>query len=386
MSKNLETLGLAVALAFTACAAVPNDQGTTPAPQPVSQAQPVRVAKAKKVKKKKAPKRKKASFDVQHDLVVPVPAGSRNVRIWFTMPQDDPRQVIQDMKIDASYPHRIVSDDSGNKYIFVEAQDPKESELKIATSFSVTRTEIRTDARPENTRPYQPEDLADKEKWLQANEYVPIDARFVQLAARITGGDKNPVSASRKIYDWVLENIDYWVKDPKNKKASPVGSAEYCLYTGTGNCSDFHGLYASLSRAAGIPTRIVYGSLFKVVLNGVDVDASYHCWIEFFAPNLGWIPLDVAAADLYTNNYTLDADNEPLIHKTVAVGYSGADQKMVDYYFGNLDERRVMWNEGRSLKLDPPTTRPTVNEMPKAFVEIDGKPGTYDRKFTYKGK
>ncbi|MBV8102403.1 MAG: hypothetical protein JOZ31_24935 [Verrucomicrobia bacterium] len=35
---------------------------------------------------------------------------------------------------------------------------------------------------------------------------------------------------------------------------------------------------------SGIPVRMVYGSLFKPTLNGVDSDASYHCWVEFFAP------------------------------------------------------------------------------------------------------
>lgn len=73
------------------------------------------------------------------------------------------------------------------------------------------------------------------------------------------------------------------------KRASPVGSTEYCLMTKTGNCTDFHSLYASLSRSAGIPTQIIYGSLLKPTLNGLDVDASYHCWVQIFAPNIGWV-------------------------------------------------------------------------------------------------
>ncbi len=28
------------------------------------------------------------------------------------------------------------------------------------------------------------------------------------------------------------------------------------------------------------------------------VDASYHCWIQFFAPNYGWLPLDLSLAAL----------------------------------------------------------------------------------------
>ena len=88
------------------------------------------------------------------------------------------------------------------------------------------------------------------------------------------------------------------MKDPKNKKASPVGSTTYCLTSRTGNCTDFESLWTSFARSIGIPTQIVYGSFLKPDLMGQDQDQSYHCWAEFYAPGLGWIPHDVAVADL----------------------------------------------------------------------------------------
>ena len=51
--------------------------------------------------------------------------------------------------------------------------------------------------------------------------------------------------------------------------------------------------------AAGLPVRLTYGSLLKPTLNGVAVDGSYHCWVQFYAPRLGWIPLDVSLANIY---------------------------------------------------------------------------------------
>jgi hypothetical protein len=47
---------------------------------------------------------------------------------------------------------------------------------------------------------------------------------------------------------------------------------------------------------------------------------------------------------------------------------------MVEYYFGNIDERRVVWSIGRDLKLDPPQAGGPVNALPKAYVEVDGVP------------
>jgi len=57
----------------------------------------------------------------------------------------------------------------------------------------------------------------------------------------------------------------------------------------------------------------------------------------------------------------------------------------VDYYFGNLDERRVVWSVGRDLRMDPPQADGPVNALPKMYVEVDGKAyADWTRKFTYK--
>lgn len=224
-------------------------------------------------------------------------------------------------------------------------------------------------------------------KHLSANANVVIDDRIRNLSKEIVGGETNPVKAARKIYDWVLANIEYWVKDPKNKKASPVGSTEYCLTSKTGNCTDFHSLWTSLARAAGIPTRMIYGSFFKAELDGQEVDASYHCWPEFYAPGIGWIPHDVAVADIFVGDFEMNKDNETLVRRTTADGYTKGDPKKVDYYFGNLEDRRVTWSMGRDLMLGDVGP---VNAMAKAYVLVDGKVHAegkgWTRKFTYKSR
>jgi hypothetical protein len=157
------------------------------------------------------------------------------------------------------------------------------------------------------------------------------------------------------------------------------------LRTKTGNCTDFHSLYTSLARSAGLPSRIVYGSLLKPTLNGMDVDASYHCWVQFYAPNLDWLTLDVAVADIYVSGVEVNDKNAKLMELTTATGYKGADLQMVDYYFGNLDERRVVWSVGRDLTMAPAQEAGPVNALPKMYVEVDGKVyNDWSRKFTYK--
>jgi transglutaminase-like putative cysteine protease len=338
-----------------------------------------------------------ATFEVRHELKVVVPEGAQRVRVWFVLPQEDPipgdgtasAQRITDLQIDAPYPYRVERDSEGSKILYLEATNPKDKELKIVETFVVTRNEVRMNVDPSKAKPLTDADRAKFASYLAANKHVEIDDEIRKLAHEIVGEETNPVLAARKLYDWTLLSVDYWVKDPKNKKASPVGSTTYCLTFRTGNCTDFESLWTSLARAAGIPTRIVYGSFFKPDLNGVDGDQSYHCWAAFYAPGLGWVPHDVAVADMYAGEMVATPDNETLMRRTTADGMFGADTAKVEYYFGNMDERRIVWSIGRDLILSPKQDGDPVNAMAKAYVEIDGKvhpegANGWVRKLTYR--
>ncbi|HEX2276941.1 MAG TPA: transglutaminase domain-containing protein [Candidatus Tectomicrobia bacterium] len=339
---------------------------------------------------------RQATFEVRHELTVRVPEGAQRLRVWFVLPQEDPMpgdgttaaQRVRDLQIDAPYPHRVERDSEGSQVLYLEATNPPEKEVKIVETFIVTRHEVRMRVDPSQATPLTEADRATFAPYLAANTHVVIDEEIRQLAREIVGQETNPVLAARKLYDWVLHNVDYWVKDPKHKKASPVGSTTYCLTFRTGNCTDFEALWTSLARAAGIPSRIVYGSFFKPDLDGADADQSYHCWATFYALGLGWVPHDVAVADMYAGEMVATPDNATLMRRTTADGMFGADPAKVEYYFGNLDERRMVWSVGRDLMLSPKQEGGPVNAMAKAYVEIDGTvhpEGTgWVRKLTYR--
>lgn len=316
---------------------------------------------------------RKATFELKNEVTVQVPEGAKRVRVWAALPQDDPSQQIKNLKIDVPYPYRVELDSEGSKVLFVEVDAPKEKAFKIVTSFVLTRSEVRSGVDAKKANPISEADRVRFAHFLQPNKHVIIDGDIRTLAVKIVGNEQNPVLAARKLYDWLLENVEYWVKDPINKKASPVGSTTYCLTSRTGNCTDFESLWTSFSRSLGIPTQIVYGSFLKPDLMGQDQDQSYHCWAEFYAPGLGWIPHDVAVADLYAGEFPVNADNEKLVRLTTADGTYGPNPEKVNYYFGNLDERRVVWSRNRDLILNPRQDGEPVNALPKAYVEVDGK-------------
>jgi transglutaminase-like putative cysteine protease len=328
---------------------------------------------------------KQATFEITNTLTVKVPEGAQRVRIWIAVPQKDAESEVRNLTVEASVPVQYDTDSQGNTVGYLEVKAPQEKQISIREAFTLTRTEILGVVDPAATRPITEQERATLARYLQPSTYVISNDQIKALAEQIVAGEQNPVVAARKLYDWTIQNIDYWVKDPDRLKASPVGSTEYCLRTKTGNCTDFHSLFASLAQAAGIPTRMVYGSLLKPTLNGLDVDGSYHCWIQFYAPNLNWVTLDVSLADIYLGDFELTEKNKKLVELTTATGYRGGDPKMVDYYFGNLDERRVVWSIGRDLRLEPPQEDGPVNALHKMYVEVDGKQYTdWTRQFTYR--
>lgn len=332
----------------------------------------------------KAVQPKQASFQVKNEFKVQVPKGAKTVRMWFSVPQEDAVSAIRDFSVAADFPVHYYRDDWGNRVGYAEVNAPSEGAITIREGFGLTRTETRNDVDSSRTRPLTNQERDALFAYLQPSSHVIVNDQIKSLSASIVGGETNPILAARKIYNWTLDNVDYWVKDPDHLKASPVGSTEYCLRTKTGNCTDFHSLFASLAMAAGIPTRMVYGSLLKPTLNGIQIDGSYHCWIQFYAPNYGWLPLDVSLANIYGKKFPVNDKNKKLVELTTATGYKGLDPSKVDYYFGNLDERRVTWSMGRDLIMQPPQNDGPVNALAKIYVEVDGKQSAdWTREFTY---
>jgi transglutaminase-like putative cysteine protease len=309
-------------------------------------------------------------FQAHHEATIKdIPAGAKKARIWLVVPREDAAQEIGEIKLSGAIPGKVVRGGTyNNRFAYFEVDNPAGA-IKVAADFDVKRREVNRTPDVSAARPMGSAERSVYALELDANRYVPVGDRYGKLAREIVGIETNPMVQAKMVYAWVLDYVEYWVKDPKTLKASPNGESEYCLVSKTGNCTDFHSLYASLTRSLGIPSRMVYGSFFqgentpipnKATLDGKDTDASYHCWIEVYAKGVGWVPLDVALADL-------------LPEKT-----------QQDYYFGNLEPRRVTWSYGRDLVLAPKQDAGPVNAMHKVYVEVDGKPHTaWDRKFTY---
>ena len=141
--------------------------------------------------------------------------------------------------------------------------------------------------------------VEEQKRFLKASELLPTDGIVKSTADTITKGLKRDVDKARAIYDWVVENT---YRDPKTRGCG-VGDVKFMLENKSfgGKCGDLNALFVALSRAAGVPARDVYGIRvadsrrgYKSLGKAGDITKAQHCRAEFYAQNVGWVPVDPA--------------------------------------------------------------------------------------------
>src|SRR5690349_21898288 len=94
-----------------------------------------------------------ASFSAKNAFTVTPPAGAKSVKCWFAMPQPEEDQEVSTVTIDAPYDYRVVPDDQGNWFVYVEAKGDDLKPFEVIETFDVRRHEIRVKPDASKTRP-----------------------------------------------------------------------------------------------------------------------------------------------------------------------------------------------------------------------------------------
>lgn len=279
-----------------------------------------------------------------------LPTGAREVKGWFWMPEDRPEQQVLDFRIvEAPVSFQIKRDPRyGRSWLYTEAAVDPDKPLQIITEFKVLRRASSGLADPSKATPITDEHRRAFSAELRLDEkHMEVTPALQKIADDLAGSETNPVLQARKFFDYVVEKSEHYSKSGPAPKGKCLGDAQECL-AGSGDCcTDQHALFIALSRARGIPCRLLFGSRIKPENEGKDHDPGYRCWVNFFAPGLGWVPLDISSSD--------------------AAGAKGAN------WFGGLDDGRLEWAEGRDFDLEP-RSRVRPDLVIRGWVEIDGAP------------
>ncbi len=271
----------------------------------------------------------------------------KSARIWLPVP---PSNADQQVSVAMSPADAKIGKETkyGNQTMYIEGKAGADGTIPVSVTYRVKRNEVKADLKaiPE---------VEDAIVFLKADSKVPVGGKGLVLLEGKALPKDDQLQLGRALYDIVNSHMKYG----KDTPGWGQGDSNWACDMKTGNCSDFHSLFISLSRAKGMPAKFEMGFPLPPARGKGEIPG-YHCWAKFKPEGKGWVPVDISEAN--------------------------KDPKMKEYYFGNLTEDRVMFTVGRDLTLVPKQDGPPINYLIYPYVEVDGKPYPAEkvqRKFSY---
>lgn len=233
---------------------------------------------------------RKARVSYVLELINYGPGTVKQSDFYVAIPSDGENQkLLSNLKFDPE-PTAFVTDAWGQDFAHFRTEDiPNTGRAQATMECDVELYDVLYLLSPENSGTFAdiPEDikatyLKDGSKYDLHNEYIVKNAR------KLKGDETNVLNVVFKIYDFVIDHIEYEMVGGWNTAAT-------VLKRGTGSCSEYSFSFIALCRAVGIPARYA-GS---VVVRGDDAcfDDVFHRWAEVYLPNFGWVPFDPSRGD-----------------------------------------------------------------------------------------
>jgi transglutaminase-like putative cysteine protease len=273
----------------------------------------------------------------------------KTARVWIPLPPSNEDQVAKIIAKDLPGKEQISTEPKfGNQILYVEGKADNQGMIPLSLTFHVNRKEVRGDFHK------SPADMKEITDFLKADKKVPVGGKSLELI-RDRDMPADDAETARVLYDVVNEHMRY----SKEGTGWGRGDSDWACDSRYGNCTDFHSMFISLSRARHIPAKFEIGFPLPEKRGKGEV-AGYHCWAKFRPKGRDWIPVDIS-----------EANKNP---------------KMRDYYFGNLTEDRVTFSMGRDISLVPKQDGEPLNFFVYPHVEVDSQPYPADkvqRKFTF---
>lgn len=294
----------------------------------------------------------------------------KETKLWIPYAVSGKQQAVTDVKVSGDFATSAVYTDKANGTPILFAQWGKDAaSRKLTYSFSVEREEVQVRDLSAKETAWSKEEFA---PYLQSTSMGPVDGEVKKLSDSITKGKRTVLEKAKAIYDWACENM---YRDPATVGC---GKGDVCqlLSKPGGKCTDISSVYVALARAAGVPAREVFGvRLGKKATE--DITTWQHCWVEFYLPGTGWVPVDPA-----------DVRKAMLVEKLELKDAKTREYR--DYFWGGIDPYRFQVATGRDIVLNPPQAGAPLNTFGYPYAEVGGAavdfydPQSFSYKITYK--
>lgn len=152
--------------------------------------------------------------------------------------------------------------DGGYQVVVYENVEGTKYSAKLTASFDVT---LKDEFAP----------------FLRPNQYVDYTpaVNTVAKAAELTKGVSDPLDMVEKIYDYVVDNIDYNYAAVDSLPSGYLPVLDTVLASGQGICFDYAALMTGMLRSLGVPCKLVVGY----------AGTAYHAWVSVWTEESGWI-------------------------------------------------------------------------------------------------
>lgn len=274
---------------------------------------------------------------------VELPQLNDTADLWLPVAKSDRFQEIDVLEMNLPKNH-VISDDGqyGNRILYVRVS-PEFSHKTISIRYLVNRKE---------KEPYTEGELL-SDAFLASTPLLPVGDRFSEIADSVIAARQAETSLSkaRALYDYIVDNVRY-----AKQGRYGTGDANYACDIKSGNCTEFHSLFISLARSAGIPARFAVGAAIPSERNEGGING-YHCWAEFYADGKWW-PVDISEANKYS--------------------------ALATYYFGHHPANRIEFSKGRDILPDTAPASGTINFFVYPVLEVKGASKSVKTTFTFR--
>jgi transglutaminase-like putative cysteine protease len=279
-------------------------------------------------------------FDFTYELLEQDFPPGEAIDIYIPLPSKSVGQRILVQSLQSSVPGRTgLEGIHGNAYYHLHRPADSSTPLTASLRWTVVRDAVGTSGRVELS-------AVEREESLAPDTLVPVDHEILQpILAEIhqLRADDSPESTARAIYDWVVDNVEY------KKVGTGWGNGDtfWACNERYGNCTDFHALFIALARTEGIPARFEIGFPIPDDRQKGEV-GGYHCWVHFYLPERGWVPIDASEAAKHPEQREM--------------------------LYGGHPADRIHFSTGRDLVLSPGSADAPLNYFIYPYVEVGGKP------------
>ncbi|MEN9867258.1 MAG: hypothetical protein RL748_2848 [Pseudomonadota bacterium] len=295
-------------------------------------------------------------LNYQVDLPEPKDQGDP-IHIWLPLPAATPHQDVLAMQSDASMPVEICYDPVfGNPILHGMTQGDGAGVHHIGYRAVIERKEWHVDLTQQRPARLQ-QDAQLLRHQLSQTSKIKFLPELLEVAQTIRAKHQKAIDIARAVYDHVLASMSY----DKSVEGWGQGDTEWACSMGKGNCTDFHTLFLALLRCCGIAGEFEIGAAFPADMKDGDIThfkCGYHCWTRFYDPALGWIPVDVSEASRHPEKR--------------------------DYFFGTIDQDRVLLSRGRDILMVPHSQGGLENFFTEPRLErVSGSSVMYDKKLEF---